>query len=66
MKNCFDNYFMRPIIGMLTKKGPALNITPPNPFSLHSFSRGNTVLRRTAGYYRPYRPVLRSRYMGGY
>lgn len=64
--NYFDNYFMKPIIGILSKKGAIPTMTPPNPMTLHSFSRGNAGFRRLAGYHRPTRPIIRSRAMGGY
>lgn len=66
MKNCFDLFFMKPILGMISKKGAIETTKVPNPFTLHSFSRGNVSLRRSAGYYRPSRSPIRSRYMGGY
>jgi len=57
---------MKPIIGILSKKGAIPTVTPPNPMSLHNFSKGYAEFRRYAGYYRPVRYRIGSRAMGGY
>ncbi len=64
--NYFNQYFMRPIYGILSKKGPIQSMAVPNPFSLHNFAKGNAQVRRYASYYTPAPLRHRSRSMGGY
>jgi hypothetical protein len=62
----FDQYFMKPIIGMITKRGAVPTSAVPNPFTLHNFAKRNVQVRRYASYYCPSPLIHRSRTMGGY
>jgi len=69
--NYFDNYLMKPILGILTKKGADIaahtRSTYNLPFMLHYFAKSNVSTRRLAGYCRtPAIRYHRSRSMGGY
>ncbi len=67
--NRVNNYLMQPIFGIIGKMGVNISTAPPNnlSFLLHSFSRGNAAIRRTAGYL-PSNSIRyhKSRAMGGF
>lgn len=50
--NHFEQYFMRPVVGIISRTGVRLDMASqvPNPFTLHNFAKRNYVFRRQSSY----------------